>query len=224
MDATTAYLLTQNIANLNTNHFKGFTAGVSGRPRAGTWATGDTVVDQNGLVCTCVVGGTPGLWKSPGGVYYGKGQLNAAQTIAQGVGPTGFNGGAVLDPYGIFQNSASVNFIFQQIDLGFVHQWWEFHGQILFVNPGAGGSQNIAVNLQIPVGGGGTVYAIGATAGVGNPGFVQAEASTIVEIAGGVATQIQMTITNVDGAHGSVSTQADARASFLTAKLIAAND
>jgi hypothetical protein len=42
-------------------------ATASGAPVAGTFATGDLVIDQTGTVWICTAGGTPGTWAKPGG-------------------------------------------------------------------------------------------------------------------------------------------------------------
>jgi hypothetical protein len=39
---------------------------ISGHPLTGTWSTGDWVVDQQGHIFACILGGTPGTWRRVG--------------------------------------------------------------------------------------------------------------------------------------------------------------
>ena len=46
-------------------------ATASGAPTSGTFAIGDFVIDQTGIVWVCIVAGTPGIWNSPTIAYPG---------------------------------------------------------------------------------------------------------------------------------------------------------
>ncbi len=196
---------------------------ITGRPTSGTYTAGQVIIDINGMVCECITSGTPGGWRTSGGTYYGRAKVNGAQTIAQGAVTQGWNGQFDIDPFTIFANNASTNFIFQAPALGFTHQIWEFNAQVLWVNPGGSGSQQFSCQIMVPVGGGGTQYAIGTAGGAANPGFVQTQCSTIIDV-GGTGSQIQMTLSNTDASHGNAVTQNDGRTTFFTAKLVGAHD
>lgn len=202
-----------------TNFFAG-----TGRPTTGTWTAGQFVIDQNGLESVCVVGGTPGSWRSVGtGAYVVLAGVHLGQTVTQNT-KVGWNGATIYDPAGMMANSATVNYVFQNPALGFANQIWEIVFQVNIPNPTATGSSDVRLVLVDQPSGAATPIA-GTIAG----GFAARAADRITLKVTGTYTpaashQLQPQVWNNDAAGGSITTDGDPVYSYMHIKLLSAYD
>lgn len=80
----------------------------SGSPSAGTWQTGDWIIDQTGKIWICTAGGTPGTWVAPGGVSSVAGRSGAVTLTAADIGTGTFPSG-LFTFAGTVANSGQTN-------------------------------------------------------------------------------------------------------------------